>query len=240
MNAHDTDFSVICNRNLCAGAATEVSVAFRAMNTVDQKAFGLRVEKRRLTLKMSQEALAQLVGMKQQGINSIEKGEVARPRLLNEIARTLKTSEEWLLWKKGPEVVESAMPADYREVPLLSWVSAGRLAEATAPLPVQDVPLLAFADLGRGDFFALKVQGDSMDRISPDGSIVVIDRADRQLVSGRFYVFSLKGDATYKMWRPDPPRLAPFSTNPMNEPHFVKGKRDFAVVGRVKRTVLDL
>lgn len=125
-------------------------------------------------------------------------------------------------------------------VPLLDFVSAGKLADAASQIPVEDVPLLAFADLGRGDFFALKVTGDSMDRLSPEGSIIVVNRADRDLIHDKAYVFSHRGEATYKLWQPDPPHLAPYSWNPANKPIFVKGNKDFGVVGRVKRSVLDL
>lgn len=131
---------------------------------------------------------------------------------------------------------------DVLQVPLLSWVSAGKMADPQSQIPMDDVPLLAFADLGRGDFFALRVVGDSMDRISPDGSIIVVNKTDRQLVAGKPYVFSQRGEATFKVWRPEPPRLAPFSINPMHEPIFVKTKKDAErmVIGRVKRTLLDL
>ncbi len=127
-----------------------------------------------------------------------------------------------------------------RIVPMLSWVSAGELVDADSQIPVEDVPLLAFADLGRGDFFALKVAGDSMDRISPDGSIIVVDRADRGLVPDAAYVFAVRGEATYKLWQPNPPHLSPYSTNPAHKPIFVKGRKDLEVIGRVRRTMLDL
>src|SRR5690242_4525941 len=55
---------------------------------------------------------------------------------------------------------KAPIPRNFREVPVLSWVSAGQLADASSQIPVEDVPLLAFADLGRGEFFALKVRGD--------------------------------------------------------------------------------
>jgi SOS-response transcriptional repressor LexA len=140
-------------------------------------------------------------------------------------------------------VSEIAVPSPSvpQKIPLVDWVSAGKLAEPGSQMPTNDVPLLAFADLGRGDFIALRVQGDSMDRISPDGSTVVINRDDKTLVAGKPYVFSLRGETTYKLWQPDtPPYLQPYSTNPMHKLIFVPRKRDFAVVGRVKRTSLDL
>lgn len=128
------------------------------------------------------------------------------------------------------------------QIPLLDTVTAGKLRSSSSQIPVEDVPLLAFADLGKGDYFALTVEGDSMDRCSPEGSVIIVNQADRTLVSGKAYVISRKGEATFKLWRSDPPRFAPFSTNPMHDPIFVKSKAEAEklVVGRVKRTVLDL
>jgi SOS-response transcriptional repressor LexA len=126
-------------------------------------------------------------------------------------------------------------------IPLLDSVTAGRLASPVSQIPVEKVPLLAFADLGRGEFFALRVDGDSMDRISPDGSTIVVNKSDRQLLNGKCYVFSIGGQTTYKMWQGgETPFLAPFSTNPINQPIFFRKKRDLEVIGRVKRTILDL
>jgi len=132
--------------------------------------------------------------------------------------------------------------ATVASIPLLDKVAAGKLRSSTSQIPIEDVPLLAFADLGRGEFFALTVEGDSMDRISPDGSVIVVNQADRTLVSGKPYVISRRGEATFKLWRSDPPRFAPYSTNPTHEPVYVKSKAEAEkmVVGRVKRTVLDL
>lgn len=128
-------------------------------------------------------------------------------------------------------------------VPLLDTVTAGKLKTPSSQIPVEDVPLLAFADLGRGEFFALRLEddADSMDRLSPPRSILVVNKADRELRSGRCYIFSIDGETTYKMWQDgEPPYLAPYSTNPIHKPVFIRRKRDFDVIGRVKRTVLDL
>lgn len=126
-------------------------------------------------------------------------------------------------------------------VPMFDWVSAGKLREPRSQIPVEDVPLLAFADLGPGDFFALTVKGNSMDRLSPEGSIIVVDRRDKTLISGKCYVFAVRGEITFKRWNPGPPAyLEPDSTEPMHKPTFVKRRRDLEVIGRVRRTVLDL
>lgn len=143
---------------------------------------------------------------------------------------------------RKPQPAEKA-PSKVVRVPLLDTISAGKLKTPSTQIPMEDVPLLAYADLGRGEWFALRVEpdADSMDRVSPGGSIILVNKADRELRSGRCYIFSIDGETTYKMWQDgDPAYLAPFSTNPTHKPVFIRRKRDFDVIGRVKRTVLDL
>ena len=208
------------------------------MKAVDQKAFGARVAQKREALGLNQTELGAFVGMAQQSIGNIEKGLVARPRLLRELAQALNTTGEWLLWEEGPDHVAPGS-VSIVHVPLISSVTAGRLMDRQSQIPVEDVPLLAFADLGSGDFFALQVEGDSMDRLVPDGSIIVVNRADRTLVPDKAYVFMWRGETTFKRWDPHPPQLAPYSWNGSHKPFYL-GKRDVEVIGRVRRAVVDL
>ena len=161
------------------------------------------------------------------------------------LGKVLGVNGQWLFNGRGPrkpspvETAQDATPLS--RVPLLDFVTAGSLAKPSSQIPVEDVPLLAFADLGPGEWFALTVNGTSMDRISPEGSTIVVNRRDRELISGRCYVFSIRGETTYKRWQgSEPPYLEPFSTDPVHKPIFPKNKRHLEVVGRVKRTVLDL
>lgn len=154
------------------------------------------------------------------------------------VAQALQWTVSELLGPPARRVSQSAPKISM--VPLLDRVTAGRLKSPSSQIPLEDVPLLAFADLGRGEFFALTVEGDSMDRYSPDGSTIIVNKAERSLINGRCYVFSLRGETTFKMWQGgETPHLAPYSTNPINKPIFFK-KRDLEVIGRVKRTLLDL
>lgn len=156
--------------------------------------------------------------------------------IAEKFAPELGVSPEELLLPDGGAV---------QRVPLLDKVQAGRLTASASQIPVEDVPLLAFADLGRGEFFALRVEGNSMDRISPEGSTIVVDRTDKQLVGGKPYVFSLRGgEATYKLWHPptpaEPAYLEPHSWDNSNKPQFIKRMKDLFVVGRVLRSIIDL
>ncbi len=136
--------------------------------------------------------------------------------------------------------VPTDMRPEISRIPLISWVSAGELVDASTQIPLEELPLLTFADLGAGEFFALRVEGDSMDRVSPTGSVIVVNRAERALTGNRFYIFAARGETTYKRWHGNPPYLAPFSTNPVHEPIFLNRRKDVEVIGRVRRTVLDL
>ena len=117
-------------------------------------------------------------------------------------------------------------------VPLLSSLS--ELANA------EYAPLLDVAGLESGKFIALRVTDDAMDRVSPPGSIIIVNRADRRLEQSRSYLFQIKGEALYRRWHADPAYLDPFSTNPKHQPIFIRQRKDLDVIGRVYRTVLDL
>lgn len=153
-------------------------------------------------------------------------------------AQAYRVRWEWLIEGDGAPTL--AAERGVQLVPVLDLVHAGELSDPGNDIPVEGVPLMTFANLGRGDFFATKVVGDAMDRISPSGSIILINRADRDLTADKSYVFSLGGEPAYRIWQPDPPHLAPFSTNPVHKPIFIRGHKGFDVVGRVVRTVLDL
>jgi SOS-response transcriptional repressor LexA len=122
-------------------------------------------------------------------------------------ARKFGVDPSWLLFGDG-KPVHSPDPAPVtQQVPLLSWVSAGQLNEVNSTSLTDALAVLNVSDLGHGDFFALHVVGDSMDRVSPDGSLIIVDRSDQQLIPDKFYVFGVRGEATYKRWLPDPPSL---------------------------------
>lgn len=140
---------------------------------VDKKAFGSRVAERRLLAGLSQPELARAVGMKQQGVDSIEKGLVERPRLLREIANALKTTEEWLLWGQGEPETEG--DDDRNVIGVAGYISAGgtietgdeqpdasgNLFEINVPFPVPS------------DAVAFVVKGESMwPRYDPDDVII--------------------------------------------------------------------
>jgi len=133
------------------------------------------------------------------------------------------------------DLIESKPIAD---VPILAWVSAGMMARDDVQQDV--VGEIRMSDLDpRGEWIALRVEGDSMDRISPPGSLILVDLTDKALVPNACYIIT-DGDsqATYKRFRSNPPRFEPVSTNPAHQPIFPDGEP--AVIGRVRRSLIDM
>lgn len=134
-----------------------------------------------------------------------------------------------------PLPVDESTPA--QNIPLVSWVSAGALARDD--VADEQLGKIIVSDLPKGDWIALRVEGTSMDRISPPESIIFIDRSDKRLVSNALYVIDDgEGNATYKRYRPGPPpRFEPVSTDPAHEPIFFEN--DPLIIGRVRRSVIN-
>ncbi|TPW29695.1 LexA family transcriptional regulator [Martelella alba] len=149
-------------------------------------------------------------------------------------ARAFKVSFHWLYLGEG-----SPTPSDKEEmIPLVSFISAGKLSEPNGHSEPESQTLFPRCNLPNGDWIALKVEGDSMDLYSPPGSIIFVNRLEKDVVDGGLYVVMTDdGDATYKKFRTNPDRLEPQSTNKDHETIFPRGPVN--VVGRVHRTWLD-
>lgn len=195
---------------------------------------GLREAISRMKEPLGITALADKVDENKQTIDRYLKWERKLPKAVAaKIAPVVNSTVADLL------LVESDLPT-FERVPLLSWVSAGKITEED-PITNVDVENHVIAvDLPKGRWIALRVRGDSMDRVAPDGSIVFVNRADTNLKEEQFYVFSLgTGAATFKRYRGGKSvRLQPFSMNPDHET--LIAPEDLRVIGRVRRVVTDL
>jgi transcriptional regulator with XRE-family HTH domain len=186
--------------------------------------------------KMSQVKLAEISGVSQQSISRLENGVDLTSKHLPQLARALGVPVHELDDQYGADDGIEVVSA-----PLISWVSAGQLQKP-------EVPVSDFADARRVStvglsvdrkWIALKVVGDSMDRISPPDSIIFVDLNDRRLVANACYIIQDdEGGASYKRYRPG--KWQPVSTNKRHKAYLIKGDHGPKVIGRVKRTVLDL
>lgn len=186
--------------------------------------------------KLSQVRLAALAKVSQQLISRLEAGLDLTTKKLPQIARALSVPVSDLDENFSQEDEVAA-----QTVPLISWVSAGMLETPEIPVStIEDSKRAAAVGLDpNGEWIALKVKGDSMDLISPPDSMVFVNLKDRRLVANACYIIQDdEGKASYKRYRPG--KWEPVSANKKHKTYVVKGDHGPKVIGRVKRTVLDL
>lgn len=124
-----------------------------------------------------------------------------------------------------------------RTVPIIGITNAGNWREAIQmPLGELPIPMEAAGQ----DAFALRLDGDSMDKVIEDGSHIVIDPRDKELRNGKSYLIQ-NGDceATVKAYFRDPPRFEPLSNNPDHRGWSV-ADHDFVILGRVVMKIQPL
>ena len=156
-------------------------------------------------------------------------------------ARFFRVDLEWLLTGRGSP---KGPTTEALSVPLISWVSAGNMR---TPDDVEETDVarrLRVADLDpEGEWVALRVDGTSMDRISPPDSVIFVNLKDKRLVANACYVIadSETGEASYKRWRTSPARWEPVSTDLTHEPMYLDEMTgEPRVVGRVRRSYIDM
>lgn len=96
----------------------------------------------------------------------------------------------------------------------------------------------------KGDkLFAIRPDGDSMDRIAPsgdEGGYVVVDPEDRELRDGKYYVvLNNEGEVMFRQFCAEPLSLVPASNNPGHQP-ITLGESPFQVIGRMIHSGRDL
>jgi phage repressor protein C with HTH and peptisase S24 domain len=206
-----------------------------------------RINKRLKVVHLSESKAAREAGLSADAIRNmrrkLEHGDGAAGasiRTLDKLAPVLKTTAAWLLEESGPE--EGNARAETIPVPLISWVSAGALLQPDVPVDDDDTSIVIHEpELDpRGDWIALRVEGDSMNRVSPHGSVIFVNRKNRRLAAKGFYVIGDgEGGATYKRYKP-PNTWEPYSTNESHKPFVLKAGQEPDIIGRVEKTVLKL
>jgi SOS-response transcriptional repressor LexA len=177
-------------------------------------------------------------GLTPDAIRNVLRSKSRNPRrdTLEGIARGLDWSLEELLelpsGGTGGNVVRAGAPIV--DVPLISWVQAGVLTETLDPYALGDAEDLIPVTHTRRTLIALRVMGSSMNRVAPEGSLIIVDYGDKTLLSGQYYVLKHDGNATFKRYRSNPDRLEPDSTESFDT---VFISREIEVVGRVIQVV---
>jgi len=125
-------------------------------------------------------------------------------------------------------------PRSIRAAAVVTEVQAGNFIEQPAEPPQSSRSVIV--DYPHETVFAMIVRGDSMDRIAPDGSIVVVDYDQRDLRDGDLAVFrNEQGEATFKRYRhrDSDAWLQPESNNPRHATIFPPAGSVIEAIGRV-------
>lgn len=194
------------------------------------QSFGDNLRAARNALGWSLEKLAAEANTSKGYLSDLERGNRPIPpgSMLDELAGALNLT------------VAQLVGGSSRAIPLISATAAGQLTSPDTQLPPGEYPTIDIGDLPPGDYFATRIDGNSMDRLSPPGSIIVVNRAERDPVPGRRYIFGRRGETTYKRYEINPLRLEPETTDPeRNRIIFPKDEEEWLVIGRVRLTLLN-
>ena len=151
----------------------------------------------REALKLSQEKVAELLGISQPSYQRLEKGEVENPKNLNKLAEIYKTPPEWLKFGTGSPPGYLNMPsAPEGKVPIIAWelvkvwvnnydlesiVIPFRAGEGRAGDSLKGLEFVSIPEKKNDKQFALRIKDESMVSHIPGhstflkGDIIFID-----------------------------------------------------------------
>ena len=191
-----------------------------------------RIKSAREDLKLTKRELAKRIGVHESSINKYEKGLVDIPlSKISELARVLKVTEAYLMgWEE-----KSEQPPQGLQIPVLGTVAAGIPISAVEDiLDYEEIPL---SWESQGEFFALRIKGDSMQPKMDDGDVVIV-RQQSDANSGDTVIALVNGDdATCKKLQKTENGIMLVSTNPNYLPMFFTNKeiqtKPVVILGKV-------
>ena len=174
-----------------------------------------RIKSAREDLKLTKRELAKRIGVHESSINKYEKGLVDIPlSKISELARVLKVTEAYLMgWEE-----KSEQPTQGLQIPVLGTVAAGIPISAVEDiLDYEEVPQ---SWESQGEFFGLRIKGDSMEPRMESGDVVIV-RQQSDANSGDTVIVLVNGDdATCKRLQKTDNGIMLVSTNPKYPPMF--------------------
>lgn len=188
----------------------------------------LRIKQRRKILGLTQEDLAQAVGVSQNAIHKLEDGSTKKPRNIIELSKVLQCDPNWLLF--GDEnglPVELVPESQVNFLPLLEWEDISNWPDVNVPKNVKQYPCPIPCS---SKSFVLTVKGISMEPTFSSGDLIFIE-PDADAHHERFVVVAFNGefllrqlifDGNDKFLRAINPNW-PNQITPINEQHKIIG-----------------
>jgi SOS-response transcriptional repressor LexA len=186
-----------------------------------------------------------MAGLHSDTLRNIERGmesggrSAVSSRTLAALAPVLGTTSAWLMEgsTEGPD--GAALDGGGATLCVVEWTEAGLFAAPDKPVP-SDRNLGEQCGRWPSGYFATRIPDNAMNRLSPAGSYIVVDRGERSACEGLCYLALLDGVVMFRRWFAQPERAEPFSTDPAYKIEYLGPGRDWAIIGRVRRTLLDI
>ena len=172
-----------------------------------------RIKSAREDLKLTKRELAKRIGVHESSINKYEKGLVDIPlSKISELSRVLNVTEAYLMGWEDEQKLQGL------KIPVLGTVAAGIPISAVEDiLDYEEVPQ---SWGNQGEFFALKIKGDSMEPRMESGDVVIV-KQQPDANSGDTVIVLVNGDdATCKKLQKTDNGIMLVSTNPKYPPMF--------------------
>lgn len=172
-----------------------------------------RIKSAREDLKLTKRELAKRIGVHESSINKYEKGLVDIPlSKISELSRVLNVTEAYLMGWEDEQKLQGL------KIPVLGTVAAGIPISAIEDiLDYEEVPQ---SWENQGEFFALKIKGDSMEPRMESGDVVIV-KQQSDANSGDTVIVLVNGDdATCKKLQKTDNGIMLVSTNPKYPPMF--------------------
>ncbi|WP_338941837.1 LexA family transcriptional regulator [Fusobacterium nucleatum] len=203
-----------------------------------------RIRNRRKELKMTQDELAKLTGYNDRSsIAKIEakKADLSQSKIIA-FAEALKVSTSYLMDGEVKEIEEKSninindIETDFMMIPLYESISAGYGASNSEFIKM--IPVFGLKKNGT-TYFAVKVEGDSMEPKIPNGSTIIIKK-NIAVEVGEIGAFNLNDENFVKQKKIVKDRLILHSFNLAYEDKVVNEFDDFVEYGKVVKVMIDL
>lgn len=201
------------------------------------------IKKRRKELGLTLKQVAEKLGVSESLISRYESNDVKNMGIdkIIPLAKVLDTTPAFLMdWEDKKEEKSNlnidTINSDYIMIPLYESISAGYGASNSEFIEM--IPVFGLKKNGT-TYFAVKVEGDSMEPKIPNGSTIIIKK-DIQIESGEIGAFNLNDENFVKQKKLVKDKLVLHSFNLAYDDKVVSEFDDFKEYGKVVKVMIDL
>ena len=202
------------------------------------KTVGDRIRELREARDIKQKELVAYCGVSGSLFSQYENNKVIPPDDIKlKIAEFFNVSVDYLLGRTDIDE-EAVMDKEIVRLPIIGTIRAGE--PILAVQNIEGYQIIERRHLTPGyEYFFLKVVGDSMNIIAPEGSLVLVRKQDTVSNGDIAVVLINNQDATIKKFykQKDCVTLIPMSTNPTHQPQIYEKETEAKIIGKAMKVV---